>query len=448
VFGGDSDFSSTIDVLDPAGALFDDAGWMPDWYGDGKENLTNWANNVSDFDQSAIGGMWDKLRKDPTQLLLGAGDPFSAKVWNKAIGTDYTPYVNQWGGPTKEAYQDAANQGIDTSDAQGAHGIAQLLAAYFGTAGAGAAFGAAGNAAGIGAAGGQAVGGAAMGAGNAWANGGDVFQSALTGALPGLSQLFGGAMNGVNSGTMGDQLYQAEMGVATQPTMLQQAGQAVANPAQALGVTNQTAQGALNSGLRGAATSGVKGDSMGEGFLQGGLGNLLGQGLSALGTTNAQGQSLGNSLASAGMGMYAANQAKKDINGQIGQLQSLFSGNSPYAQQLRQQLNRKDAAGGRRSQYGPREVELQARLAELNSKNAPQLNSLYNQRSGANMSQYKDMYNLLRSSGVLGSLGDAAKQYFQGYGNQNPNGDFTGPPVGLSNLYQNNQTWNNDEVQY
>lgn len=74
--------------------------------------------------------------------------------------------------------------------------------------------------------------------------------------------------------------------------------------------------------------------------------------------------------------LYGSNRANKELGkqqGYLSQQQNAFGPNSAYAQQLRQQLDRKDAAGGRRSQYGPREVELQARLAEMNSRQAPAL---------------------------------------------------------------------------
>ena len=45
------------------------------------------------------------------------------------------------------------------------------------------------------------------------------------------------------------------------------------------------------------------------------------------------------------------------------QLAGMFGQDSPYAQQMRQTLDRNDAKSGRRSQYGTREVELQAALA-------------------------------------------------------------------------------------
>lgn len=45
-------------------------------------------------------------------------------------------------------------------------------------------------------------------------------------------------------------------------------------------------------------------------------------------------------------------------------LDSLFSPTGDYAQELRNQLERKDAAAGRRSQYGTRETELMSKLAK------------------------------------------------------------------------------------
>lgn len=87
-------------------------------------------------------------------------------------------------------------------------------------------------------------------------------------------------------------------------------------------------------------------------------------------------------------------------------LQSMFGQNSAYSQALRQQLARKDAASGRRSQYGPREVELQARLAELNSRNAPQLQSLSNARNSNNNQLLRDLMIYGSKSGAFSSLSD------------------------------------------
>lgn len=75
-------------------------------------------------------------------------------------------------------------------------------------------------------------------------------------------------------------------------------------------------------------------------------------------------------------GMYAGYQGMKDSGNMLGSLQSLYSQDSPYAQALRKQLQRQDAQGGRRSQYGPREVELQAKLAQMASNQIPAMNQL------------------------------------------------------------------------
>lgn len=70
--------------------------------------------------------------------------------------------------------------------------------------------------------------------------------------------------------------------------------------------------------------------------------------------------------------LYAYNRANKDLKAAQKQLAPQGQ-NSPYMKAMRQALERKDAAAGRRSQYGPREVDLQARLAEFNGRNAPYL---------------------------------------------------------------------------
>lgn len=77
------------------------------------------------------------------------------------------------------------------------------------------------------------------------------------------------------------------------------------------------------------------------------------------------------------MQLFQSYKNQKRSGGMADNLNSLYSPNSPYAQQLQQTLLRHDAASGRRSQVGPRSVELQARLADLNSRNAPMLAQLY-----------------------------------------------------------------------
>ena len=94
-----------------------------------------------------------------------------------------------------------------------------------------------------------------------------------------------------------------------------------------------------------------------------------------------------------GAGLYNMFRSYQNANNMAGRLGSMFSENSPYATQLRQQLERRDAAAGRRSQYGPREVELQAKLAAMANQIAP------NQMAAR---QYGDQ-SLMRMLGMLGS---------------------------------------------
>jgi len=88
--------------------------------------------------------------------------------------------------------------------------------------------------------------------------------------------------------------------------------------------------------------------------------------------------------------------AAKEYKNQGQQLQDLYGPNSAYSQQLQQSLLRQDAARGRRSQFGTRNVELQARLADLASRNAPQLQNLTKARIDEKNKMYTDLYSLGR----------------------------------------------------
>lgn len=117
------------------------------------------------------------------------------------------------------------------------------------------------------------------------------------------------------------------------------------------------------------------------------------------------------------MGLYSAYQQRKKLGELRGGLQDMFGPNSSYAQQLGQQLARRDAAAGRRSQYGPREVELQAKLAEMNSRNAPTIQNLI---GGERDARDRGLSNILRfgqQSGINQGIGNGLQQLFQQYSN-------------------------------
>lgn len=104
---------------------------------------------ILDFETFNAGHMLKKAADNPEQLLLGAADPFGAKVWGSITGKDYSPIVNQWGGATEDAYKAAEAKGINTAAGRGMHNVAQSIAGIYagGAAANGLGFGgAAGNA--------------------------------------------------------------------------------------------------------------------------------------------------------------------------------------------------------------------------------------------------------------------------------------------------------------
>lgn len=151
----------------------------------------------------------------------------------------------------------------------------------------------------------------------------------------------------------------------------------VTNPALglALGIGKLGLAGAAGKGAQsmGAGLGGALG-SFAAGPVGGFLGSMAGSnafgGFQGTGTAADAGFS-SNGLGDGLLGLYGGYRSLQEANGVRSSLADMYGQNSPYAQALRQQLARRDAAAGRRSQYGGREVELQAKLAQLMSQNAP-----------------------------------------------------------------------------
>ena len=92
------------------------------------------------------------------------------------------------------------------------------------------------------------------------------------------------------------------------------------------------------------------------------IGNISNQ----IGINRQQAQDMYNNA----LGQYG--QSNSQLQGNIGnmtnQLNALSDPNSPYMQNARQAIERKDAAAGRRSQWGEREVQLAGTLADYVGK--------------------------------------------------------------------------------
>ncbi len=96
---------------------------------------------------------------------------------------------------------------------------------------------------------------------------------------------------------------------------------------------------------------------------------------------------------------YQRRRAGKELRGMVG------ANRGSYEAQLRQNLARRDAAAGKRSNYAGREVELQSALAQLDSRNAPMLQQ-------ANEARMSGLDNMLRSGLQMGgNLGWFGPQY-------------------------------------
>jgi len=121
------------------------------------------------------------------------------------------------------------------------------------------------------------------------------------------------------------------------------------------------------------------------------LQSLMSQGFSNPFTGKSVG--LGDTLGGL-MQLWSSNQQRRRASQMYGGLRDMYGPNSAYSQQLQKQLTRQDAQAGRRSQYGSRNVELQARLADLNSRNAPQLAQLSNMKDSGTMGMFNSLLNL------------------------------------------------------
>lgn len=149
------------------------------------------------------------------------------------------------------------------------------------------------------------------------------------------------------------------------------------------------------------------------------------------------GMNLGNLINGLG-GLYQANQANKVAQAaQAGQqdLSAMFGPNSAYAQNLRQTLERKDAQGGRRSQYGAREVELQAKLAEMAARYGSDISKQNIASTQAAQVAKQRQMSLLLEAGKRSGLFDYTQR---GLGNlfQQPVESFAYAPTSYSPSYE------------
>jgi len=444
VTGGNNDnlftsaFNPAQDVLGNNG-LGVEPDWLNNWNDTSSNTAENWVSDVGNANLDELRNLGNHFKSNPGQVFYSGADPFSTKVWNAATNQNNTPFLNQWGGETKQDMQNSANRGVNVEDHGYLSSLAQMIAGYNAGSYLGGAVG-------------SAYGGATSGAG---AEG-----SAGSSALDVQAELAGNAAAGTGSSQAGYDAAQIPGWVAGSGAGGPSAARAVSNTAVGAGQgaanaldNNQNPwkgafQGGLHAGvgsnldyaglagvddpnyknpINGAITGGLRArmddQNTGYGAFVGALGGLAkdaGQGIgnylnSSSGSNSTPGQSGGTNWENlaAGLGnLYMARRNAAGIQGQIDNLSGMYGPNSAYAQQMQQALDRQDAAGGRRSQYGTRAVQLQAALAEANSRNAPTLANLYAQQRQNRFGQLAGMFGMARNSGALNGFGS----YLQGYG--------------------------------
>lgn len=466
--GDSGDFA--INSLNPAGGFADNYN-LPNPMSNLDNRAGDLVDNVSDFESSNTSDMWHKFINNPAQVFIAGADPLSTKMWNGILGKDWTPYLNQMGGPSDESYRSAESKGIDTSFPQLTHQIAGLVAGGSSSGGLGNAFGAAGVDAGVGATAGKVAGGAAIGAGNAYANDQPILAGAAKGGLGSYAgTAFGPGNNQYNLGN--------SIGFDN-PTFVNGVNGAANGGLRGIINGNGANTGAIVGGIVGAGNSLLNTNSFQQGgkmaydfngsmpeptynFSANDLGmadlntppsfdysigmnqpsygnmtdadrvNALGPNsnsndlwkknpvlnfLSGIGGTGQlQQQSSGQapipsntnqSLLGGLASLYLGYKNNKNTQGQISSINGLYGPNSAYATQMQKQLEARDAAAGRRSQYGPRSVELQAALAGNAAKLAPTLAGLYNQQ---NNNYALTAQTLLRNPAVMNTLNNGYQQ--------------------------------------
>lgn len=102
----------------------------------------SWIGSLLGNEVSHIGNLFhDFNAKNAEQLLLGAADPLSSKIWGKVTGQKFTPMVGQLGGETQAQFDESARQGVNVGPAETMGAIANSIAGYeaggyFGSSGA------------------------------------------------------------------------------------------------------------------------------------------------------------------------------------------------------------------------------------------------------------------------------------------------------------------------
>lgn len=87
--------------------------------------------DVLKFEGFNLKNIGRKIKDNPARLLYGGIDPASTKVWNKVLGRDDEPLVDQWGGASSDTYDRAQEAGLNIGPGKKMHGAARAIAGAY-----------------------------------------------------------------------------------------------------------------------------------------------------------------------------------------------------------------------------------------------------------------------------------------------------------------------------
>jgi hypothetical protein len=400
-------------TLSPQYSTFYNEGQTPSWYDSlyGRSQMSDWADDVGDFGSFQLGSWDDQFRRNPAQAAVGAGDPIATKMWNEVLHKDWKPMVSSYGGPTQQTFYNADKAGVDTSNMRGidntVRAIAPAVASYFGGPLAGAAMSGLGTwgdalesgeegwksfGDGLGAFGKSAL--SSIGMPDWWkmAGGtsgvvGNVANSTANGALMGAATGGSGtegAKSGLTSGLLNAGLNMGKSYLNSPSNDIPDEGTLGGTMRDEYGETDspraRELQGQSNLDVVASKDGGYVPQILKQQSADAGnqpqaapsnaFSDFLGAFSKGSGPTGTGPSYL--DLAGNALGMYNAYSNRRRLGNELNTLRDMFSNNSAYAQQMRSNMARQDAARGRRSNAAGREVALQAKLAEAALRNQPQ----------------------------------------------------------------------------
>lgn len=233
-----------------------------------------------------------------------------------------------------------------------------------------------------------AVNGAVRGGTLSALNKDNIGQGALVGAAPGLASYGYSTMTAPNTDYTADNPVTYSEGQGFVPANQSTPSGGISDPAPTM-----TALSAGANNYTPAPAQTTQASPSGEGLMDQ-VSNLVGN----IGINKGN---VGDVIAG-GMGLYDAYRKNK----QAKELMRMMGGRrEAYETNLRNSLQRRDAASGRRSDYSGRETQLQAALAELDSRNAPGLMGLSNMRSNAMQGGLASLWNMGKRTNWFGQGG-------------------------------------------